>query len=86
MMVIPLAAAFAATVAPTVSASPIASQSITTRWLLFLPWYLALASASAFLLHRYVEKPVLIWRDRYLNRPPSRTQSNLHHTGQPYAA
>lgn len=67
MMVLPLAGALAATVfAP--------GASLTARWLSFLPWYLALASASAYLVHRYVERPVLQWRDR-----------RLQETGSPHA-
>ena len=38
--------------------------SITQEWLSFLPWYLLLSVASAWLLHRFVERPVLEWRDR----------------------
>ena len=40
--------------------------SLTARWLAFVPWYLALSSGAAFVLHRYIERPVLIWRDRRL--------------------
>ena len=60
MMVLPAAAVLAAMFAPTSSAS------VTARWLAFVPCYLALSAASAYLLHRYVERPVLRWRDRRL--------------------
>jgi peptidoglycan/LPS O-acetylase OafA/YrhL len=39
---------------------------MTSQWLAFLPWYLVLTALSAYLLHRYVEDPVLRWRDRRL--------------------
>ena len=61
MMVLPLAAAFAARVIPVA-----ANASLTARWVAFVPWYLSLTVCSAFLLHRYVERPVLEWRDRRL--------------------
>jgi peptidoglycan/LPS O-acetylase OafA/YrhL len=61
MMVLPVASALAA-------AYPLAVQSSSTgRWLAFLPWYVTLSVASAYLLHRYVERPVLRWRDRVLS-------------------
>jgi len=41
------------------------------RWLLFLPWYLAVSAFAAFALHRLVERPVLNWRDRYLESSES---------------
>ena len=64
MMVLPLAAVLA-------TAFPLAATaSMTGQWLAFLPWYLALAGGSAFLLHRYVERPVLVWRDQYLRHRP----------------
>jgi peptidoglycan/LPS O-acetylase OafA/YrhL len=48
--------------------APLAPDASTTaKWLTFVPWYLALSAASAFLLHRYVERPVLMWRDRRLH-------------------
>jgi len=60
MMVLPVAAALA-------EAFPLVpGAAVPARWLAFLPWYLALSCGSALLLHRYVEKPVLVWRDRYL--------------------
>ncbi len=61
MMVIPIATALAQTYPLT------ARLSITQQWVAFLPWYLALAGASAFLLHAFVEKPVLDWRERYVH-------------------
>ena len=45
--------------------------SLTGRWLAFLPWYLAVSAFAAFALHRLVEKPVLNWRDRYLESSES---------------
>jgi peptidoglycan/LPS O-acetylase OafA/YrhL len=60
MMVLPMAGVFAAML-------PLApGASLTARWLAFVPWYLALSSGAAFVLHRYIERPVLIWRDRRL--------------------
>jgi peptidoglycan/LPS O-acetylase OafA/YrhL len=41
-------------------------RSLTAQWLAFLPWYVAVSSLAAFALHRLVERPVLAWRDRYL--------------------
>lgn len=38
--------------------------SLTQQWVSFLPWYLLLSLASAWLLHTLVERPVLQWRDR----------------------
>ena len=71
MMVLPAAGVLAAML-PLTSAA-----SVTARWLAFVPWYLALSAASAYLLHRYVERPVLRWRDRRLHSatdsPPTRT-------------
>jgi peptidoglycan/LPS O-acetylase OafA/YrhL len=68
MMVLPIAVALAAAVlAP--------GASLTSRWLVFLPWYAALASASAYLLHRYVERPVLQWRDRRLQEAGTRDEA-----------
>jgi peptidoglycan/LPS O-acetylase OafA/YrhL len=61
MMVLPAAGALA-TVFPL---GP--GAAVTARWLAFVPWYLALSAASAYLLHRYVEHPVLRWRDRRLH-------------------
>jgi peptidoglycan/LPS O-acetylase OafA/YrhL len=61
MMVLPVAAALATRVTPLAADAPLAA-----RWLAFLPWYVALSVLSAFLLHRYVERPVLLWRDRRL--------------------
>ena len=61
MMVLPVAGVLAALF-------PLASgASIAARWLAFVPWYLALSAAAAYLLHRYVERPVLVWRDRRLH-------------------
>lgn len=60
MMVLPIAAALAARLTGGESAP------LTVRWLGFLPWYVGLAVVSAYLLHRYVERPVLRWRDRRL--------------------
>jgi peptidoglycan/LPS O-acetylase OafA/YrhL len=60
MMVLPIAAALAAAYPIVSNASP------TARWLVFIPWYLALSVLSAYLLHRYVERPALLWRDRRL--------------------
>jgi peptidoglycan/LPS O-acetylase OafA/YrhL len=62
MMVMPIAGALA------VMYPLVPGQSMVARWLAFLPWYLTLAVASAYVLHRYVERPVLVWRDRYLRR------------------
>jgi peptidoglycan/LPS O-acetylase OafA/YrhL len=62
MMVLPVAGVLAAMAPLTPGAS------IAARWLGFVPWYLALTAISAFLLHRYVERPVLTWRDRRLRR------------------
>ncbi len=61
MMVLPAAGALA-TMFPLTSGAAVAA-----RWLAFVPWYLALSAASAYLLHRYVERPVLRWRDRRLH-------------------
>lgn len=63
MMVLPIAAALAAAVFP-----PGDGASLTSRWLAFLPWYAVLTVLSAFILHRYVERPVLVWRDRRLRQ------------------
>jgi peptidoglycan/LPS O-acetylase OafA/YrhL len=56
MMVLSLAASLAARVVPLAEGA-----SLTARWLAFLPWYLALTTLSAYLLHRYVERPGLQW-------------------------
>jgi peptidoglycan/LPS O-acetylase OafA/YrhL len=78
MMVLPLAAALAA------RATPLADgASLTLRWVVFLPWYLALTALSAYLLHRYVERPVLQWRDRRLRQ---RDESKLLPTAFFHAA
>lgn len=61
MMVLPVAAALAARALPFGDGA-----SFTARWVAFLPWYVALTVCSAYLLHRYVERPVLEWRDRRL--------------------
>jgi peptidoglycan/LPS O-acetylase OafA/YrhL len=61
MMVLPVAASLAARTIPRA-----AGASMTSQWLAFLPWYLVLTALSAYLLHRYVEDPVLRWRDRRL--------------------
>ena len=61
MMVLPVAAALAARIAPLESGA-----SATVRWMAFMPWYLALTALSAYLLHRYVERPTLRWRDARL--------------------
>jgi len=63
MMVLPGAAALAAAAFPLADAA-----SPTTRWLAFLPCYAVLTTLSAFILYRYVERPVLAWRDRRLAR------------------
>src|SRR4029079_9140255 len=47
------------------------STSLTVRWLAFLPWYLGVSVFAAFALHRLVERPVLNWRDRYLESSES---------------
>jgi peptidoglycan/LPS O-acetylase OafA/YrhL len=62
MMVLPIAAALASRTLPLAD-----GVSFTARWLAFLPWYVALTILSAYLLHRYVERPVLQWRDRRLH-------------------
>ena len=64
MMVLPVAAALATRVTPLA-----AGATLAARWLVFLPWYIALTVLSAYLLHRYVERPVLQWRDRRLEMP-----------------
>ena len=69
MMVLPAAAALAARSVPLAG-----DVSLFAQWLAFLPWYLALTVLSAYLLHRYVEHPVLMWRDRRLGVNP-RTQT-----------
>jgi peptidoglycan/LPS O-acetylase OafA/YrhL len=61
MMVLPVAAALAARAVPLGEGA-----SLTTRWMAFLPWYLVMTTLSAYVLHRYVERPVLQWRDRRL--------------------
>ncbi len=61
MMVLPVAAALGARLIPLADGAPLAA-----RWLAFLPWYLTLTVLSAYILHRYVESPVLVWRDRRL--------------------
>jgi peptidoglycan/LPS O-acetylase OafA/YrhL len=61
MMVLPAAAALA-----TRSASLPEGATLAARWLAFLPWYVVLTVLSAYVLHRYVERPVLVWRDRRL--------------------
>jgi peptidoglycan/LPS O-acetylase OafA/YrhL len=65
MMVLSLAARLAARAVPLAEGA-----SLTARWIAFLPWYLALTMLSAYLLHRYVERPVLQWRDRRLQTRP----------------
>ncbi len=61
MMILPVAGALAA-IAPLTS-----GLSLTARWVAFMPWYLTLTVISAYLLHRFVERPVLTWRDRRLH-------------------
>jgi peptidoglycan/LPS O-acetylase OafA/YrhL len=61
MMVLPVASALAARSLPLADGA-----TIGARWLVFLPSYLVLAVISAYVLHRYVERPVLMWRDRRL--------------------
>jgi peptidoglycan/LPS O-acetylase OafA/YrhL len=46
-------------------------SSLAGRWLAFLPWYVGVSVFAAFALHRLVEKPVLDWRDRYLESSES---------------
>ena len=58
MMILPLAAALAARAIPFADGA-----SLTVRWIAFLPWYLVMTALSAYFLHRYVERPVLDWRD-----------------------
>jgi peptidoglycan/LPS O-acetylase OafA/YrhL len=65
MMVMPIALALGGWLAWT-------RGSITQEWLSFLPWYLLLSVASAWLLHRLVERPVLQWRDRRETVRPTR--------------
>ena len=61
MMVLPVAGVLAAML-------PLApGDSLAARWVAFVPWYLVLSAASAWVLHRYVERPVLLWRDRRLH-------------------
>jgi peptidoglycan/LPS O-acetylase OafA/YrhL len=70
MMVLPVAAALA------VRAIPLADGgSLTSRWIAFLPWYLVMTALSAYILHRYVERPVLDWRDRRL-RPAAHASAD----------
>ena len=64
MMVLPVAAALASRALPLADGA-----SFAARWVAFLPWYVALTVISAYLLHRYVERPVLQWRDRRLQAP-----------------
>jgi peptidoglycan/LPS O-acetylase OafA/YrhL len=67
MLVMPVALGLSATF-------PVgASVTLTARWLRFVPWYLALSCASAWLLWRFVERPALAWRDRVLRRSAVRT-------------
>jgi peptidoglycan/LPS O-acetylase OafA/YrhL len=47
------------------------------QWIAFVPCYLALTAISAYVLHRYVERPVLAWRDRRLRA--------AHHESSPAA-
>jgi peptidoglycan/LPS O-acetylase OafA/YrhL len=54
--------------------------SLTSRWLAFLPWYLAVSAFAAFALHRLVEKPVLNWRDRYLESSESSALGTIRTT------
>ena len=61
MMVLPVAAALASRVVPSAT-----GDSLAVRWIVFMPWYLGLTILSAYILHRYVERPVLEWRDRRL--------------------
>jgi peptidoglycan/LPS O-acetylase OafA/YrhL len=61
MMVLPIAAALAERVTPLGAGASLAAQ-----WLVFLPWYLVMTAVSAYVLHRYVERPMLQWRDRRL--------------------
>ncbi len=61
MMVLPVAAALATRAVPLGDGA-----SLAARWVAFVPWYLVLTALSAYLLHRYVERPVLQWRDRRL--------------------
>jgi peptidoglycan/LPS O-acetylase OafA/YrhL len=61
MMVLPAAVAFAARTVPLAEGA-----SFTARWMAFLPWYLVMTALSAYVLHRYVERPALQWRDRRL--------------------
>jgi len=61
MMVLPIAVALAPRVVPSAT-----GDSLAVRWIVFMPWYLGLTILSAYILHRYVERPVLEWRDRRL--------------------
>jgi peptidoglycan/LPS O-acetylase OafA/YrhL len=61
MMVLPVAAAVAPRV---VQLGP--EASLAARWTAFVPWYLALTVSSAYVLHRYIERPALAWRERRL--------------------
>jgi peptidoglycan/LPS O-acetylase OafA/YrhL len=65
MMILPVAGALAA-IAPLTSGA-----SLTARWVAFMPWYLTLTVMSAYLLHRFVERPVLTWRDSRLQSDDS---------------
>jgi peptidoglycan/LPS O-acetylase OafA/YrhL len=61
MMVLPFAAALAGRAIPLADGA-----SLTARWIAFLPCYFVMTTLSAYFLHRYVERPVLDWRDRRL--------------------
>jgi peptidoglycan/LPS O-acetylase OafA/YrhL len=65
MMVLPVAAVLTARFGPVAG-----DASLTGRWIAFVPCYLTLTAGSAYLLHRYVERPVLRWRDRRLRDSP----------------
>lgn len=69
MMVLPVAAALATRVTPLA-----VDATLAARWFVFLPWYLALSVLSAYLLHRYVERPMLQWRDRRLEMRSGETR------------
>jgi peptidoglycan/LPS O-acetylase OafA/YrhL len=60
MMILPIASASGRSF-PWLSAN-----GLIADWLNFLPWYIGLSAVSAFLLHRWVERPVLVWRDQRL--------------------
>lgn len=60
MMILPVAVALSRT------ASWSSGDTLTAQWLNLLPWYAGLSALSAMVLHHLVERPMLIWRDKWL--------------------